>query len=117
MSDDDNDDKLLDLERPGLSPNGTVADSKISRLQSQVNEVVDDMKINIEKVVERGQNLNDLSDRTEQLGLNADLFSKRARGIRKSMWLRTCRARLYLSLTIGVIVVLILCRIFSLFYK
>lgn len=70
------------------------------------------MKINIEKVVERGNNLNDLNDRSEQLGISADMFSKRSRTLRKSMWLRTCRARLYLGITLGVIVLFMLCNYF-----
>lgn len=71
------------------------------------------MQKNFEKVVERGQNLTDLNDRSEQLGASADMFSKRSRNLRKSMWLRTCRARMYLGITIGAIVSLILCNIFK----
>lgn len=105
--DDENDDKILDLDK-----NKGIKDGKIDRLKNQVNEVIGDMKVNIEKVVDRGQNLNALNDRSEQLTMSGDLFSKRARNMRKSMWLRTCRARLYLSITIGVILVLIICKIF-----
>lgn len=66
----------------------------------------------MEKVAERGQNLSDLNDRSEQLGVSADMFSKRSRSLRKSMWLRTCRARMYLGITIGAVVSLILCEFF-----
>ena len=110
MSDED-DDNLLDnhtivnLDKISSHPN-----TKINRIQKQVDDVLDGMKINIEKVVDRGQSLNDLNDRSDQLGITADMFSKRSKGLRKSMWLRTCRARLYLSITIGFILLLIICK-------
>lgn len=103
LNSDEDDEGILDLNRKK-------PDSKIGKLNSQVNEVIDGMKANIEKVVERGQNLSDLNDRSESLGVSADQFSKRSRTLRKSMWLRTCRARMYLGITIGVIIFLFLCN-------
>lgn len=109
MSDEDNDDKIIDVNKTSSR-----TDKKLSTLQNQVNDVIDDMKINIEKVVDRGQNLNDLNDRSDQLGIAGDLFSKRSRNLRKSMWLRTCRARLYLSIAIGSVLTIVFCNYFSL---
>ena len=109
---DEDDDTLLDnhtvvnLDKISSHPNG-----KINRLQKQVDDVLDGMKINLDKVVDRGQSLSELNDRSDQLGITADLFSKRSKGLRKSMWLRTCRARLYLSITIGFILLLIICKL------
>ncbi len=95
MSDEDND--VGDGEKVIMN----LSDKKLSTLKSQVNDVVGEMKINIDKVVERGQHLNDLNDRSESLGAAGDLFSKRSRNLRKSMWFRTCRSRLYLSITVA----------------
>lgn len=39
----------------------------MSQLQSQVNEVKDVMTQNIEKVLQRGENLEDLMDKTTDL--------------------------------------------------
>jgi hypothetical protein len=39
-------------------------ENKIAKLRGQVNEVKDIMKDNIEKVIERGEKAQDLSDRT-----------------------------------------------------
>jgi hypothetical protein len=82
----------------------------LNRVQKQVNEVVDDMRINLQKVVERGESLTELNDRSDELSMSADMFSRRSKSLRKSMWLRTCRARLYLGIIISVIVLLILCK-------
>ena len=102
MSDDENSD---------VKPAATASDKKLSALKGQVNDVIVDMKTNIDKVIERGQNLNELNDRSESLGVAGDLFSKRSRNLRKSMWLRTCRSRLYLSIIVS-FVVLVLMREF-----
>ena len=74
---EENDDNLLDnhtiinLESSKssskLTPTKPKLDGKLGRLQNQVEDVVDAMKSNIEKVVDRGQSLNDLNDRSENL--------------------------------------------------
>ena len=97
-SDDDNGDENVIMNKATVS-----SDKKLANLKSQVNDVIGDMKINIDKVVERGQNLNELNDRSESLGVAGDLFSKRSRNLRKSMWFRTCRSRLYLSIGVSFI--------------
>jgi vesicle-associated membrane protein 4 len=107
LSDEDDE---ISLTRKKTSGSTTGEQTKLTRLQGQVKDVIDDMKINIEKVVDRGNNLNDLNDRSEQLGAAGDLFSKRSRNLRKSMWLRTCRARMYLGITLSVIFILIICK-------
>jgi vesicle-associated membrane protein 4 len=109
---DEDDEIILSKKKPSTGATGE--QTKLGRLQSQVKDVIDDMKINIEKVVDRGNNLNDLNDRSEQLGAAGDLFSKRSRNLRKSMWLRTCRARMYLGITLSVIFILIICKLISL---
>jgi vesicle-associated membrane protein 4 len=107
-SDNDNNDNI-DIESQRTRSNKN--DSKISKLKNQVNDVIDDMKLNIEKVVDRGSNLDDLNDRSSQLGASADLFSKRSKSLRKTMWIRTCRSRMYLAITITVLLFLFLCKL------
>ena len=105
MSDDDDDVK------PSVSAQKQPV-SKIARLQGQVNEVIDDMRINIDKVIERGNNLDELNDRSEQLNVTGDLFKQRARGVRRAMWFRTCRTRLYLGIAIALVLILFICKPF-----
>ena len=112
MSDSDGEEKKV-KRAPAAQSNGVATkggEGKIAKLQNQVKEVVDEMKINIEKVIDRGQNLDDLNDRSEQLGAAGDLFSKRARNLKKSMWLRTCRSRLYLALIITFVLAFFICK-------
>jgi vesicle-associated membrane protein 4 len=88
-------------------------DSKLSRVQNQVNDVIVDMRANVQKIVDRGQNLDELNDRSEELGVSADTFSRRSKGLRKNMMFRTCRARLYLAVAIGIVLLLIICKLYQ----
>jgi vesicle-associated membrane protein 4 len=110
-SDDENGDENVIMNKATAS-----SDKKLANLKSQVNDVIGDMKINIDKVVERGQNLNELNDRSESLGVAGDLFSKRSRNLRKSMWFRTCRSRLYLSIGVSFIFFVFLSKPFFLIF-
>ncbi len=107
---DDNDDHLLDDHKVNSIKPSNLTDTKISKLKSQVDGVVLDMKANIDRVVDRGTSIMELSDRSEQLGVTADTFNKRSRGLKRNMYFRTFRQRMYLLLTIGFILFLILCK-------
>uniref|UniRef100_A0A3B1JX26 Vesicle-associated membrane protein 4 n=1 Tax=Astyanax mexicanus TaxID=7994 RepID=A0A3B1JX26_ASTMX len=58
------------------------------RVQSQVDEVIDVMQENISKVIERGERLDDLQDKSESLSDNASAFSSRAKQLHRRMWWR-----------------------------
>jgi hypothetical protein len=82
-------DKNTELD---IHPNAnTVEYSKINRVELQVNDVIDQVKFNINKVIERGDNLNVLNTKSCQITASANVFQNRAKGTRRAMWLRTCR--------------------------
>ncbi|NWU54881.1 VAMP4 protein, partial [Dromas ardeola] len=64
---------------------------KIRHVQNQVDEVIDVMQENITKVIERGERLDDLQDKSESLSDNATAFSNRAKQLRRQMWWRGCK--------------------------
>nr|KAG5692675.1 hypothetical protein BaRGS_028475 [Batillaria attramentaria] len=68
----------------------------VSRLQSQVDEVKDVMTQNIEKVMERGDRLDDLMDKTEELEASAANFQRTSRKIRKRYWWKNKKMTLIL---------------------
>lgn len=102
-SDDDDDEEIVKMNSQSTP--------KLTQIQGQVKEVIGDMRINLEKVIDRGQNLHELNDRSEQLMVSGDLFSKRARSVRKTMWLRTCRSRLYLAIAITLVLIMFTCKL------
>ncbi|GAB1597788.1 vesicle-associated membrane protein 711-like [Argonauta hians] len=80
------------------------AGSGISHLQSQVNEVKGILTENIEKVLERGDRLDDLMDKTYELEEQSIRFHKTSGRIAKKFWWKNTKATL--MMVCGVIVLL-----------
>ncbi|XP_026511900.1 vesicle-associated membrane protein 4-like [Terrapene carolina triunguis] len=81
-------------------------DRKIS-VQNQVDEVIDVMQENITKVIERGERLDDLQDKSESLSDNATAFSNRSKQLRRQMWWRGCKMKALVAL-VAVILLLVI---------
>uniref|UniRef100_A0A8C4ZKY5 Vesicle-associated membrane protein 4 n=1 Tax=Gadus morhua TaxID=8049 RepID=A0A8C4ZKY5_GADMO len=73
------------------------------RVQSQVDEVIDVMQENISKVIERGERLEDLQDKSESLSDNASAFSSRAKQLHRRMWWRDMKVGLCVCVWVPVI--------------
>ncbi len=58
----------------------------ISRAQDEIENVRGVMTENIERVLERGERIELLVDKTDRLGGNAQEFRIRSRGLRRRMW-------------------------------
>ncbi|XP_010147159.1 PREDICTED: vesicle-associated membrane protein 4, partial [Eurypyga helias] len=80
---------------------------KIRHVQNQVDEVIDVMQENITKVIERGERLDDLQDKSESLSDNATAFSNRAKQLRRQMWWRGCKVKAIIAL-VAVILLLVI---------
>ncbi|XP_072724444.1 vesicle-associated membrane protein 4 isoform X1 [Ciconia boyciana] len=78
-----------------------------SSVQNQVDEVMDVMQENITKVIERGERLDDLQDKSESLSDNATAFSNRAKQLRRQMWWRGCKMKAIIVL-VAVILLLVI---------
>lgn len=85
-----------------------LADPKIGRLQNQVNEVVDVMRTNVDRVIERGDRLEDLQDKSDHLATNSDMFRNRAKALHKNMWMQNCKMRLIMAFVIILILSIII---------
>ncbi|VEL14970.1 unnamed protein product [Protopolystoma xenopodis] len=51
------------VAHPVIQPSANVANKRLQQMQAQVDEVVDVMRTNVEKVLERDQKLSQLDDR------------------------------------------------------
>ncbi|CAM5134142.1 unnamed protein product [Eretmochelys imbricata] len=80
---------------------------KIRHVQNQVDEVIDVMQENITKVIERGERLDDLQDKSESLSDNATAFSNRSKQLRRQMWWRGCKMKALVAL-VAVILLLVI---------
>jgi len=84
---------------------------KVSNLRSQVDDVRGVMSQNIERVMERGEKLDDLVEKTNDLEQNAVQFRQTSRKVKKKMWWKNTKMTLIL---VAVVVVIILIIILSL---
>jgi len=81
---------------------------KIRGIQSDIKTVQDIMMENIENVLQRGEKLEDVLDKTDKLNTDASTFRKSSRKLRRAMWWRNLK----LNICILVLCVIILVVIF-----
>ncbi|KAJ0647446.1 putative Longin domain, v-SNARE, coiled-coil domain-containing protein [Helianthus annuus] len=84
--------------------------SKVSKVKAQVTEVKGVMMENIEKVLDRGEKIDLLVDKTETLNSQAQGFRTQGTQLRRKMWLKNLKIKL---LVLGIIIALILIIFFS----
>ena len=78
----------------------------------QVNDVKDVMMENIEKVLERGEKIELLVDKTDALQNQAEQFQRKGKQLRRAMWWQNCRMKiivLAIVLAVGLIIFLAAC--------
>ncbi|KAG7210348.1 hypothetical protein KM043_011885 [Ampulex compressa] len=75
--------------------------------QAQVDEVVDIMKTNVEKVLERDQKLSELDDRADALQQGASQFEQQAGKLKRKFWLQNLKMMIIMGV-IGLIVLAII---------
>jgi vesicle-associated membrane protein 4 len=113
--------------------NAAAVNSNTARVQQQVDEVVGIMQENIDKVMQRGERLDDLRGRTgkkknvvlvsthaivdffllqkkEDLSATAGQFKRGANQVRKRMWWKDLKWKIIIAVTILVIIGIIIGR-------
>ncbi|KAJ6433045.1 hypothetical protein OIU84_020136 [Salix udensis] len=68
--------------------------SKLSKLKAQITEVKGIMMDNIDKVLDRGERIELLVDKTENLQFQADSFQRQGRELRRKMWLQNLKVKI-----------------------
>ncbi|KAK1329223.1 hypothetical protein QTO34_011403 [Cnephaeus nilssonii] len=91
LLEDDSDEEEDFFLRGPSGPRFGPRNDKIKHVQNQVDEVIDVMQENITKVIERGERLDELQDKSESLSDNATAFSNRSKQLRRQMWWRGCK--------------------------
>ncbi|KAK7292976.1 hypothetical protein RJT34_15835 [Clitoria ternatea] len=84
--------------------------SKIAKVKAQVSEVKGVMMENIEKVLDRGEKIELLVDKTENLRSQAQDFRQQGTKIRRKMWFQNMKIKL---IVLGIIIALILIIVLS----
>ncbi|KAJ9102682.1 hypothetical protein QFC20_004954 [Naganishia adeliensis] len=95
----------------GQSPTGQTGQpgqkNATAQLQAQIDETVGVMRENINKVTERGERLDSLQDKTDNLAVSAQGFRRGANRVRKQMWWKDMRMRIIIGVGICVLIVII----------
>ncbi|KAG6432117.1 hypothetical protein SASPL_103691 [Salvia splendens] len=89
---------------------------KLLKVQAQVSEVKSIMLENIDKTIERGQNLTDLNDKAQDLRESAQVFKKGGVQLRRKLWYQNMKMKLVvlgIILLLVLIIVLSICRGFK----
>ncbi|VDK40270.1 unnamed protein product [Taenia asiatica] len=99
---------------------------RLQRTQAQVNEVVDIMRVNIEKVLERDKNLSQLDDRAgetlntssvtmfiDALQAGASQFEASAGKLKRKFWWRNCKLLMVLCGLLAVTTIVIIVSLTS----
>ncbi len=67
-------------------------DLKIEAVQGNLENVTWQMHKNIERAIQRGEQLNDMEERSEQLANQSTIFQQKSRYLkRKQLWGLVCR--------------------------
>jgi vesicle-associated membrane protein 4 len=103
------------VPRNGSSSNPSGSGSggvpKTAAIQAQIDDTVGIMRENISKVAERGERLDSLQDKTDNLAVSAQGFRKGANRVRKNMWWKDMKMRIIIGVSISVIIIIIVVSI------
>lgn len=75
-------------------------------LRQQIDDTVGVMRENINKVSQRGERLDSLQDKTDNLAVSAQGFRRGANRVRKQMWWKDVKMRIWII--VGIIILLLI---------
>jgi vesicle-associated membrane protein 4 len=84
---------------------GAGSNNRTAALQAEIDSTVGIMRDNINKVSERGERLDSLQDKTDNLAVSAQGFRRGANRVRKQMWWKDMKMRMCI---IGGVIILII---------
>uniref|UniRef100_A0ABI8A3L0 Vesicle associated membrane protein 3 n=2 Tax=Felis catus TaxID=9685 RepID=A0ABI8A3L0_FELCA len=88
---------------PAGSSAASGSNRRLQQTQNQVDEVVDIMRVNVDKVLERDQKLSELDDRADALQAGASQFETSAAKLKRKYWWKNCK-----MWAIGIVVVVVI---------
>lgn len=90
------------------APTGGPTSKRLQQTQAQVDEVVDIMRTNVDKVLERDQKLSELDDRADALQQGASQFETQAAKLKRKYWWKNCKMWAILIVVILAILIIII---------
>uniref|UniRef100_V9LHF9 Vesicle-associated membrane protein 1-like protein n=1 Tax=Callorhinchus milii TaxID=7868 RepID=V9LHF9_CALMI len=93
---------------PPPPPPNTTSNRRLQQTQAQVEEVVDIMRVNVDKVLERDQKLSELDDRADALQAGASQFESSAAKLKRKYWWKNCKMMIMLGAICAIVVIVII---------
>jgi len=90
----------------GAAPAAGAGNSRTAALQAEIDSTVGIMRDNINKVSERGERLDSLQDKTDNLQRSAQGFRRGANRVRKAMWWKDMKMRMIIIAVVVIIIVI-----------
>ncbi|XP_019388107.1 PREDICTED: vesicle-associated membrane protein 2-like [Crocodylus porosus] len=81
---------------------------RLQQTQAQVDEVVDIMRVNVDKVIERDQKLSQLDNMADALQAGASQFETSAAKLKRKYWWKNCKMMIILGVVCAVILIIII---------
>ncbi|KAF9562827.1 Vesicle-associated membrane protein [Mortierella alpina] len=82
---------------------------RIKQVQGEIEQVKDVMVHNIERVLERGERIELLVDKTDNLNQQAFAFKKRSTALKRTMWWKNTKLTIILGGVVVFLIYLIIC--------
>nr|XP_038022466.1 vesicle-associated membrane protein 3 [Anas platyrhynchos] len=99
---------------PGSSNAAAGSNRRLQQTQHQVDEVVDIMRVNVDKVLERDQKLSELDDRADALQAGASQFETSAAKLKRKYWWKNCKMwAILIAVVVFIIIIIIVWTAFS----
>ncbi|XP_015607258.1 vesicle-associated membrane protein 2 isoform X3 [Cephus cinctus] len=89
------------------TPQQIASQKRLQQTQAQVDEVVDIMKTNVEKVLDRDHKLSELDNRADALQQGASQFEQQAGKLKRKFWLQNLKMMIIMGV-IGLIIVAVI---------
>ncbi|XP_074860702.1 vesicle-associated membrane protein 1-like [Carettochelys insculpta] len=89
---------------------GVTSNRRLQQTQAQVDEVVDIMRVNVDKVLERDQKLSELDNRADALQAGASQFETSAAKLKRKYWWKNCKMMIILGVVCAVILMVIISK-------
>ncbi|XP_046738783.1 vesicle-associated membrane protein 4-like isoform X6 [Diprion similis] len=105
--DSDPDEEML-FNRPSTSTSEPYRDRKMDSVRIQIKEVTDVMRENVQKVMERGEKMEDLEVASERLAMAGNEFHDSAKKAHRRAWMQNMKMRIIVGAIILTIVMSII---------
>ncbi|CAK9436853.1 uncharacterized protein LODBEIA_P13750 [Lodderomyces beijingensis] len=86
---------------------GEQSNSRTAAIQAQIDDTVGVMRDNINKVAERGERLDSIENKTDNLAISAQGFRRGANRVRKDMWWKDFKMRICLIIAVIIVIIVI----------